>query len=74
MTISPASTRVPVGLGVRYRAYVEFSDGSVSDVTHRLSTWSSSAPEIASVKGSKGLTVMYKATRLVELRLQHRFR
>ncbi|MFV8433676.1 Ig-like domain-containing protein [Vibrio owensii] len=55
MTISPASTRVPVGLGVRYRAYVEFSDGSVSDVTHRLSTWSSSAPEIASVKGSKGL-------------------
>ncbi|MDP3157348.1 MAG: Ig-like domain-containing protein [Archangium sp.] len=51
--LSPLSTRIPLGVSVRFGATGRFSDGTTADLTTQV-TWSSSAPSVASVSNAPG--------------------
>ncbi len=51
--LSPTSTRIPLGVSLRFVATGRFSDGTTADLTTQV-TWSSSAQAIASVSNAPG--------------------
>lgn len=58
--LSPASTRLPLGVTLRFVATGRFSDGTTADLTTQV-TWSSSAPAIASVSNAPGTDGVVRA-------------
>ena len=57
IVVTPATTSIPVGLGVAFTAVGTFTDGSTQDVTSS-SHWSSSVPSVATVSNTSGSSGM----------------
>ncbi|MBT1070851.1 DUF4082 domain-containing protein [Pelotalea chapellei] len=59
ITVQPSNQRIAVGTSQQFTAMATYSNGTTKDITKQVS-WSSSAPEIATV-GSSGLVTAHGA-------------